>query len=60
MTKLRKAQLMTRMVTGEELTVEQTEHWKSKTGLVAPFRPPTGWKVLENSVVVKTPEIKKK
>jgi len=60
MTKLRKAQLMTRMITGQDMTAEQEEHWKLKAGLVTPFWIPTGWKPVENSIVVKTPLIKKK
>ena len=59
-TKLKKAQLMTRMVTDGELSEAETRFWETKSGLVPVLSNPTGFKNVSEDVFISEPNIYKK
>jgi len=58
--KCKKAQLMTRMVTGEQLPELDTAFWKTKSGLVPVLGNATGFKTVVEGASINEVPIRKK
>jgi len=60
LTKVKKAQLMARMITGEQLPELETRFWKTRSGLVPILRNSTGFITVGEEVSISEPHIYKK
>jgi len=60
LTKVKKAQLMARMITGEQLPELETRFWKTKSGLVPILNNPSGFIITGEEVSIIEPHIFKK